>query len=302
MVKRMKFLQKSKLLLVVLITASNFLIISSVNAEDLRNVLVLNSYHRGFEGSDAIMEGIEEQFDSNYPATLYFEYFDTKRYEPNDVFPHMKDWLDWKYKKVKLDLIISSDNCSLDFLRLYRNQLFGKVPVVFVGINKFEDWMIKGLEPVTGLVESYDKESTIDIALKFHPWAKELLIVQNSLVDSWQDFSWIISHYEKRIKISSVDVTQMTVDKFFQEFSKTDKNSIVLLPWSLSDVNGKEYSKEQISAIFKMHPGPIYTNGFSWIGKGPIGGSVNSGTYHGKITAEMAIRILKGENPIRFRL
>ena len=109
----------------------------------------------------------------------------------------MEQWLKWKYtdKSIKFDLIIACDNASLDFLRIYRDELFGKVPVVFVGINKFQDSMIEGMEPITGLVETYDKEASIETALKFHPSAEELVIVADSKRDAlagpWLDYRQI---------------------------------------------------------------------------------------------------------------
>lgn len=275
------------------------LLAASAEAREPRNVLILNSYHRGYEGSDAIMGGIEGEFYRSYPdARLYFEYFDTKRYDSYEVFPHMQQWLEWKYKSknAKLDVIIACDNSSLDFLRIYRNELFGRVPVVFVGINKFKDSMIEGLEPVTGIVETYDKEATIEIALQFHPFAERLMIVKNSVRDSWQDLAWIIRRFEEQIEISTIEMSQITVEQFLDELSKLDSKTIVLLPWELSDVNDSDYTLEQTAMIFKRFTGPVYTNGFSPIGHGPIGGCINIGSYHGKLTAEMAIRILKGES------
>jgi len=274
------------------------LLAASGKAEEQRNVLVLNSYHRGYYGSDAIMNGIEHEFNKNYPeAQLHFEYFDTKHYDPNEVFPHMKQWLEWKYvkKNIKFDVIIDSDNNALEFLRLYRNELFPGVPVVFVGINKFEDSMVEGMEPITGIAETYDKEATIETALKFHPSAEKLVIVADSKRDAWQDLDWIKNRFEKQIETTSIEVSDMTVEQFLGELSKFDSKTIVLLPWGLSDVNDVDYTDELMEEVFRNCAGPIYTNGLSWIGEGPVGGCVNSGTYHGQLTAQMAIRILKGE-------
>ena len=50
-------------------------------------VLVINSYHDGYEWSDSIMAGIISVFeDSNVNAELFIEYMDTKRYAPEKVF------------------------------------------------------------------------------------------------------------------------------------------------------------------------------------------------------------------------
>jgi len=41
-----------------------------------------------------------------------------------------------KYKNINFDLILSSDNNALDFLKKYRDTIFGDVPVSFSGVNE----------------------------------------------------------------------------------------------------------------------------------------------------------------------
>ena len=112
----------------------------------------------------------------------------------------------------------------------------------------------------------------------------------------WQDLGWIIDRFEQRIQTTSIEVSDMTVEQFLGELSKLDSKTIVLLPWGLSDVNDDDYTDELMTEVFRHCAGPIYTSGLSWIGEGPVGGCVNSGTYHGQLAAQMAIRILNGES------
>ena len=49
-----------------------------------------------------------------------------------------------------------------------------------------------------------------------------------------------------------------------------------------------------ISQVFKRCAAPVYINAFSMIGRGPVGGSVNYGIHHGRLAADMTIRILNG--------
>ena len=46
------------------------------------------------------------------------------------------------------------------------NTILQNTPVIFCGVNCFEDDMIKDAKDFTGVVEAYDLKSTIEIALK----------------------------------------------------------------------------------------------------------------------------------------
>ncbi len=52
------------------------------------NVLVLNSYHMGYQWSEDIISGIETVFNKGtIRPEIFVEYMDTKRYAPEDIFP-----------------------------------------------------------------------------------------------------------------------------------------------------------------------------------------------------------------------
>ena len=71
-----------------------------------------------------------------------------------------------KYRGKKFDAIISSDDDAFQFLRKTRDELFPGVPVIFSGVNNFEDQMISGKSGFTGISEKASLEDNINLILK----------------------------------------------------------------------------------------------------------------------------------------
>ena len=95
-------------------------------------------------------------------------------------FASLREMYKEKYRATRFDVIISSDDDAFQFLLRYRNELFPGVPVVFCGVNNFEDEMLYGHKGITGVVESLDQKASIDIALKLHPDARQIAIITDT--------------------------------------------------------------------------------------------------------------------------
>jgi len=94
---------------------------------------------------------------------------DTKRIYNEEYLKYLVHVYQLKYKKVKLDAIITTDDNALWFVVKYHKEVFGEAPVLFCGINDYKKSALKGKQQFTGLVEVLDIKPTIDLALKLHP-------------------------------------------------------------------------------------------------------------------------------------
>ena len=84
-------------------------------ASETPHILILHSYHRGYKWTDDISSGIRSVLgDAKY--ALHFEYMDTKRYEGEEYFELFHKLLAYKYRAIKPDIIISSDDNAFNFI------------------------------------------------------------------------------------------------------------------------------------------------------------------------------------------
>ena len=135
-----------------------WIFIASLSTGALANnspkVLVLHSYHQGFEWTDSIQKAFSETLTTSFPkAEMFVEHMNTKRQSFGTMAPQLNALYKHAYSNVAFDVIVASDNNALDFLLLHRDSLFPGVPVVFCGINDIFKYRFDPGSGYTGISE-----------------------------------------------------------------------------------------------------------------------------------------------------
>ncbi|MDI6864567.1 MAG: hypothetical protein QMC88_02785, partial [Thermodesulfovibrio yellowstonii] len=117
-----------------------FCVSEHAQAQEKKKILILNSYHQGLSWTDNIVKGIKESLKAmENSIDYYIEYMDTKRFYGDKYFEKIFNLMKQKYSGIKFDLIIVSDNDALLFTMKHYQRLFYEIPVIFCGINNFND-------------------------------------------------------------------------------------------------------------------------------------------------------------------
>ncbi|MCX8030888.1 MAG: PAS domain S-box protein [Thermodesulfovibrionales bacterium] len=264
-----------------------------------KNVLVLNSYHKGLSWTDNIIKGIESVIGSDNPKIeLFFEYMDTKRFFDKRYFERFYKLLKQKYHQQKFSLIIATDNDALDFLNQKAHQLFPDTPIVFCGINNFKDSMLSNKKLFTGVIEETDMKSTLDIALKLHPNTKQVYVINDKTTTGIAlkaELLRIMPYFQSRVSFIFLD--DLDIDELRTVVKKLPLNSIILMLIVNRDKKGQFFTYEESLAVVRNNSEvPIYGLWDFYIGKGIVGGMLTSAFHQGKAAAELANKILEGEN------
>lgn len=284
------------------------------NSLDLRDhekkrVLVLNSYHMGFQWADDIMEGIRSAFTSNAPEVeLYFEFLDTKRFPSRQYWPKTYRALISKYKELTLDLIITSDNNAMDFILKFRSPHFSNIPIVFCGVNYFEPKDIENASNITGVAEQFNLKGTIDLALQLRPNTTKLVFISGPLDIrsnrlNFEQIQKISPQFSDHLEIELLPCS--TMKNCEEQVRQLTRSSAIFLLGRLTNSKGNPLTPmEQGRKLSEISNAPIYSVWDYYLGLGPVGGLMLNGNDQGKAAATMAIKILKGtpahEIPVLF--
>lgn len=290
-------LNLSPLLFILAILVLGGLSSGLIAATEKKRVLVLHSYHQGFHWTDRITQGINSVFEQRDDIELFVNYMDTKRMSSKAYYEQLKVLYQTKYQFTTFDAIISSDDNALDFLLDSQDQLFPNTPVIFSGLNNFSDDRLRGLSNFTGVYESYDVAGTIELMLKLHPETKTIAAITDDTRSG---------HIFKEL-IESADKLNQSVDiKYLHDFSKSElqqalnslpENSLALWAIYLRMPNGSTLSSEEsVGFVSEVSPVPTYCV-WDVVGQGVVGGKITSPNFQGKSAAEIALRILQGEDP-----
>lgn len=267
-----------------------------IKAQSSKNILILNSYSEELQWTRDIQEGIEKTLEVKDNLVLYYEFMDLKNNSGKAYVSILKELYAEKYKNTKFDVIICSDNDALNFLVKYGEEIFGDIPVVFCGINNFNDEMLAGKSNYTGVVEAIDVESTIDSILYFQESVKDIIIISDSMTSGKINEELV----RKAISKYSYDINfdfyrDINVSEFLDKRSTFNKDSAILIVGQLKSENGKYVPYGEISDSLKSINIPIYVSWDFLISDNIIGGKVIDGYSQGKIAAEMLLKIVNGE-------
>ena len=91
-----------------------------------KQILLLNSYHQNFSWNEELFRGLTDVLRPKETGiVLHVENMDTKRVEFNEHYvQQLRSVLEHKYKGMKLDLIMVTDNNAFEFMRRYHSELF----------------------------------------------------------------------------------------------------------------------------------------------------------------------------------
>jgi diguanylate cyclase (GGDEF)-like protein len=272
-----------------------------VNAEvhDSKNILILNSYHKGFTWTDDQVTGILDSLSSlNTNHSTSVEYMDWKRFSSKENLDNIYNNLKYKYSKEKIDVIVCTDDSAFNFALKNRKEIFSDAPIVFSGVNS------TGLSEIgnsynnyTGVLEEVDPELTIRAALKINPSIKNIYLVYDNTESG-------ISTGELCIKAANtidstlnvISLNNVPSEDIINKMSTASKDSIILVTTYFKDTNGTNIDHQKfcnkLSAAASI---PIFHLYDFALGNGVLGGNLIIGKLQGQEAGILAKRILSGE-------
>ncbi|MBU4262907.1 MAG: PAS domain S-box protein, partial [Proteobacteria bacterium] len=239
------------------------------------------------------------EFDQ-YHIEIHVENMDTKRIPYSDQYKQqLLELYRSKYADTPLRLIIATDDNAFNFMREFRDTLFPGVPMVFCGVNFYDDRMIAGLPGITGVAEIFDAAATINIALMIHPQTKKVFVINDYLPTG---LAWMrtikqqLAGYAGRLDIRYAD--NLSMQELQEQLRTLSADTIVLFGVYFRDRLDHYYQEqESIRFISAASPVPVYGLLNFYLGNGMVGGNLISGYFQGEAAAMLANRILAGEAP-----
>jgi PAS domain S-box-containing protein len=263
---------------------------------------LIHSYHRGYKWSDDISKVLEKKYDDNPNTSLTTVYMDTKKIATPTYFDRLFDLYDEQFKGRHFDLVIAADNNALEFVIRYHEHLFKDLPVVFLGINNFDESMIyenNMRQYTTGVAENVDIKKNIDLILKIHKNCKRIVIINDKSKTGYairRDIFKVLPKYRKKVHFEYID--DISIENLKTKITHLPKNTIILWVLLFKDKTGKKFTyKESLRQVRNISKVPIYGLWDFYLGKGIIGGLLTSATSQANEASKMADEIMSGVSP-----
>jgi len=263
-----------------------------------KNILLLHSYSSNYSWTKNIEQGVMDRLESsNISIDIKIENLDIIN-NKDKQFKLLYDLYSLKYPNNMFDIIITADNNALDFVKMYRDKIWGPVPTIFCGVNGYNKEILDGITNISGIVESEDIEDTIDIILQHNPQLQSILF-------------WSMNHKiainnvklaEEYIntKNPKIKVIQLKGDDLYENinrFSYLTQSDAILLFSSLRDDFGRIIPAKKVGTLISnMSFAPVYALHDIYLDTGIVGGKVVSGYHQGEEAANFLIKLLNGRD------
>lgn len=270
------------------------------NPGNRAEILVLHSYSPDYSWTQTEQAGIDsvfKPFQSDYKIRI--EYMDTNHNPAIFKGPLLQKLYKDKFSNSRFQAIIATDNAALDFLRINRSRLFPDTPVIFCGINGYEPGMIHGLPNSTGIAEENDFPGLFDTISRLHPTVTHVVIYGVADDPTHQANVALI---KKTLPASSsnlkIEIREFNdIESCIDDAGHLSDDTVILMVGSMRTMRGEgvnlQRANELMSPAVKV---PVYTAWDFGINHGALGGLVVSGYDQGRLAAEVAVRVLRGES------
>ena len=273
---------------------------SAAVASAERKVLLLHSYHQGYEWGDSIHAGIVDELNASGrdDITLYVEYLDTTRNPGKRHAKTVRELLRQRYteKGTIFDVILCTDDNALRFLLDEGRELFGDVPTVFCGINDFTPGHISGRTNITGVNESISLRETLEIALNLRPSARRVAVVSDSTMTGRRNLE-LLRSVEPRFsdKVEFLHFNELEPEELALRLKELTADDVVLYLSYLLTPERRVFSvKESVRFVTGSTTAPVFGCWDFLLTHGVVGGKVVHGYSQGQEAAMLALKILGG--------
>lgn len=290
----MKVAVKLFLIFILLSVATN-----TANSEERKKkILVLHSYHQGLDWTDNITRGIKSVFDPLQNSyEVYYEYLDTKRNTGKKYMDNMALFISEKNKNFKFEAVIASDNDALELLNEGKITFKGNPPVIFCGVNNYDEALTDNLDQVTGVAETTDLQGTLNLMKLLHPKRNHVLIVLdltatgNAIREEFRKFEEAFKG-----KLEFEFLRDFALEELPEKLALLDDNDIIFILTFNRDKNNNFISyTEGIEMISRSTNVPIYGAWDFYLGKGIVGGRITSGNLQGVAAAKICVKVLQAK-------
>ncbi len=265
--------------------------------EDSFDILILHSYNRNLEWTEDIERGIRDKI-SGVSDNIVFsiDYMDAKQHPDKKYQMYLYDFLSKKYYLNTFDLVITSDDAAFNFITTYSNLVSDNTPIFFCGVNNKVDPNIIDTNRITGLIETNDYKSTIDIMKKFHPERNKIIVINDSTITGKANkinLEEIIPEYENELEFEILD--EINMNELLKRCENLSDNEMILLLSFTKDRSFNDFTYDESLRLISSHTdAPIYGLWNFYLGDGIVGGSLKNGYSQGAFLGEMVNSYLLG--------
>jgi PAS domain S-box-containing protein len=245
-----------------------------------------------------IRDVLEKQ--SSYHIDFYTEYMDTSLFSDSVPPRNFRESYIQKYQSYQPNVIIACGPTPIQFMIDSHDRYFRDVPVVICGSFQEPTDNLKHDPQFTGTWLVPEPAKTLDAALQLQSDTKRVVVVNGAALADRQAENIIhksLQRYEGRMQFTYLH--NFTMASLLAQLRDIPSHTIILFGSVSQDATGHHFfsATQSLPMVIGAANAPVFTLADTLVGQGSVGGYLISYAAQGRIAAEIAMRILRGEKP-----
>jgi signal transduction histidine kinase len=231
------------------------------------------------------------------PVTIYVESLDLSRFTGRDYEESLQAHFRLKYRDKPIGVVVAVGSATLDYVMRRRAELWPGVPVVFAMVDEPTAEQLKPPPDVTGRIAKLRFEDMMITARAVVQNLKAVAILGDPLRSQT-----VFRHFADEIPVSAanvevIDMTGLPMRELRKRVAVLPDRTAILYTAIYSDGEGTFYPPaDAVALVAEVANRPIVVAVETNLGRGSIGGFVMTPSAIGEEAAQLALRILDGEN------
>jgi PAS domain S-box-containing protein len=245
-----------------------------------------------------IRDVLEKQ--SSHHIDFYTEYMETNLFSDSASQQSFREWYIQKYQTYRPNVIIAYGPTPIQFMIEVHDKYFHDVPVVIAGSFQQPPNNLRRDSQFTGTWLLPDPAKTLDVALQLQPEVKRVIVVNGASPFDRQVENIVhksLHRFEDRIQFTYLD--NFTITSLLAQLRELPNQTIILFGSVSEDATGHHFfeATQSLPIVLGAANAPVFTMADVLVGQGSVGGYVIGYAAQGRIAADIAMRILRGEKP-----
>ena len=271
------------------------------HAERQRRIYLIEGLAPWQPGGTTTYDAFRQRLKEKSPVEheIYLDYLELGRFPGKEHEERMARFLAEKFVQNPPHLLVPNGPGSLSLLVRHRDVIAPGVPIIYSNVSPPTADALDLPRDVLGIVGDYDWAETLALAARLQPGVRDLVLVSGA---SEVDKVW----RERALRALAPHLAEYRVRSFFgghydellSEVRRLPRDTIVLpLPFFADAAGRRFFPRDSAAAIAAASAAPSSSAIPNLLGRGVVGGYVDSFEAQGRALADLALEIFAGKDP-----
>jgi signal transduction histidine kinase len=265
-----------------------------------RTVLTIHWGAEDFPGTSVADAAIREALQSRAeaPVNYFAEYLESETFPGETATLALADYMRRKFEGRRIDVVIANTTPALEFVIRFREELFPRVPIVYIAGRLPEPIAQHKVAGTTGVLSDPALGETLDLALRLHPSVKRVFVVaQAPTVERYDEaIRAALGRFSERVELTYI--REKSLPGLLAAVTAISPPALILYSrYVPADSEVVVYSDEVARFVAGASSVPIYSASHVNFGSGIVGGMMRGSHATGTRLGQIARQILDGTPP-----